>query len=94
MSISLDCKQRQLTSNSTGTPPVPATAALTAKFPSLLFVEIKISKNLLVEVTRKMGTTWHNPVLRHDLRVEARKRIGNLGVIRSFSQTHGGYGRC
>jgi hypothetical protein len=43
--------------------------------------QFEYAKKSLVEVMSKMGATWDNPVLRHDLRVEARKRIGNLGLL-------------
>lgn len=39
------------------------------------------AKKTFIEVIRKMGATWRNPVLRHDLRNETRKRIGDLGLL-------------
>ncbi|XP_078168424.1 protein AMEIOTIC 1-like [Carex rostrata] len=39
------------------------------------------AKKTFIEVIRKMGATWRNPVLRLDLRNETRKRIGDLGLL-------------
>lgn len=39
------------------------------------------AKKTFIQVIRKMGATWCNPVLRLDLRNETRKRIGDLGLL-------------
>ncbi|KAJ1687794.1 hypothetical protein LUZ63_019184 [Rhynchospora breviuscula] len=42
---------------------------------------VEYSEKSLVEVMEKMGATWDKPVLRADLRSEARKCIGDTGLL-------------
>ncbi|KAJ3701988.1 hypothetical protein LUZ61_005693 [Rhynchospora tenuis] len=42
---------------------------------------VEYAEKSLVKVIEKMGATWDKPVLRSDLRSEARKQIGDTGLL-------------